>query len=214
MSTVEMSPFPFQSNIYSKTKKDKLKQDLDSTVASLFYLCVKSTKSLKSAATHSSHETTSNPLWRLLIIFQGCVLCPLPRKRPKRQSIGRVVANRLRRFRSGHVETLYSAAMAIPCLSPGDVAEKAAQSQYPPFASAQSSADMGNIGAVRKSLKGNSKPCVMTTANQKICAKLYPARIEKRGAHKFDPVGNPIHPPPVADFGMEYDDATALRLFG
>ena len=82
----------------------------------------------------------------------------------------------------------------------------AAQSQYPPFVSAQSSADMGNIGAVRKSLKGNSKACVMTTANQKICAKLYPARIEKRGAHKFDPVGNTIYPPPVADFDMEYDD--------
>ena len=54
----------------------------------------------------------------------------------------------------------------------------------------------------------------MTPANQKICAELYPARIEKRGAHKFDPVGNPIHPPPVADFGTEYDDKNALRLFG
>ena len=54
----------------------------------------------------------------------------------------------------------------------------------------------------------------MTPANQKICAKLYPPRIEKRGAHKFDSEGTPIHPPPVADFGMEYDDATALRLFG
>ena len=105
------------------------------------------------------------------------------------------------------------ATIAIQCLSPGDLAEKAAQSKYPPFESAQSSADMGNIGAVSKSLKGNSKPCVMTPANQRICEKLYPPRIETRGVHKFDADGTPILPPPVAEFGMDYDNAIALCLF-
>ena len=116
MSEVDMCPFPFRSNIYRKIKKDKLKQDLHRTVASLLVLCAKATKPLRTASTHTNYEAMRNVIWMLLVAFQGCILCPLPWKRSKCQYIGRVVDNHLRRFHSGHVEDLWVSAMAIPCL--------------------------------------------------------------------------------------------------
>ena len=95
-------------------------------------------------------------------------------------------------FHSVQVEALWTSAMVIPCLSPGNLAERLALSKYPPFTVAQSAADMVNIGAVTcsKSLKGNTQPCVMNPSNQCICKKVYPPELSHE-EHISSPWMNP-----------------------
>ena len=133
IAELDITPFDFRSNVYGKIRKPKLQRDLQNTYDKLMSLCTESTKQLQSASMHSSHETAINPFWRLIILFQGCVMCPLPKKRAKWYSLVKVIASWLRRFQQGQVPEILAAAIPLPTLPPCELAEKANKWKYPPF---------------------------------------------------------------------------------
>ena len=106
LKKMKIEPMPYRMGLYSKIAENlNLKEELWNTGATLLQLVVDSSAKF-TGKSRCRGDTNAVPIWRLLLIYQACVLHPAPPNRPVGETLAKIVRNRLLRFRQGNIRDL------------------------------------------------------------------------------------------------------------
>ena len=106
LSSHDVKPPPFRHNWYPKlshTDKSLVYHSMNSLCKAVIQSSVPVADSFSDAP---SRETTSDPLWKLLFLFQALIFCPF--KENPSFTYSRCLSHRLQLFHRGDIQTLYN----------------------------------------------------------------------------------------------------------
>ena len=113
LKKMKIEPMPYRMGLYSKIAENlNLKEELWNTGATLLQLVVDSSAKF-TGKSWCRGDTNAVPIWRLLLIYQACILHPAPQNRPVGETLAKIIRNRLLRFRQGNVRELYKEALVV-----------------------------------------------------------------------------------------------------
>ena len=103
LKNMKIEPMPYRMGLYSKIAENiNLKEEICNTGVTLIQLFVDSSAKFTEKS-RCRGDTNAVPIWRLMIIYQACILHPAPLNRPVGKTLVKIIHNRLLRFRQGNV---------------------------------------------------------------------------------------------------------------
>ena len=173
LHNLRLEPPPFRQNIWHKTNtstKNKIKHVYHNILQTIVA---------------SRHPTTDRPqinhlhkrdsIWKIGILFQSLILCPLPRDSQEGTSYH--INLRLHKLQTGDIVTLYKESRNITSLTPLQKKERADKTtNRQRINSAQMAANLDNYKSAIARLDQSTPVALNTEQNLHILKKLYPKR--------------------------------------
>ena len=151
------------------------KKDYFQTLGHVYTWIIKSSKPLKGSPA-DPHLTSSQPFWKLLIIFDSIILAP--KATHHRLSANQLARQRLHELRHGNIQPLYQASQQLtPAIT------KALPSDL--YHAAQLAADEDNYHTAYGRVTSAMPLAAMTPEIKHCCQKLYPQPTSYQSQHPY-----------------------------
>jgi len=112
MQRLDPTPFSFRKSIYHRLDY-KTKKELNNLAFKLYYVLTFTLPVHEESHNLNipSYETSSTPLWKMMILFEGTILAPPTASEPRNYQ--KLVRRRIETFRDGRFNSLHRNAMSI-----------------------------------------------------------------------------------------------------
>ena len=151
-----------------------------------------STVQLTSAESqHEDWRIMATPFLAMSFLLPAMILAPLPKDRPKEESIASVIHKRIIRFQQGEGKQLLEEVHVTKCWTPLEKRQRAETEGANVTKAAQGAADSGHLGGCMKQVLNNAFPPVLFTPEAlETMQMFFPAKPLGGHEHKTKPLSS------------------------